>query len=470
MRDVWRGAFVCLWLVACGQHRGLASRGGNLSGSSGDAGSSEAPRVLPSPGGDVGDVVGEPASDDASLVFDTSVIRTYELSIAPDDLAQLDAKPNAEMYVPGMLSFEGHTYGPIGVRYKGSSGAFLAPCTAATFPGIPPGPKVGKCSIKLSFDELDSGARFYGLKKLNLHSMGRDPSMLRERLGYALYRQLGVAASRATYARVLINGKLEGLFIAVEQVDSHFTRGRFSEGGKGNLYKEIWPLYDDPALYRTALEDNKGPDTDVDKMLAFKQAIDAGGSAAAAWLDRDYMLRYIAVDRLILNDDGMFHWYCIGPQGSNPGPIANHNYYWYEAQKAGRLWLIPWDLDGSMAAEPRVHIDPEWSADGGDCSCHISMGFPQRAATCDPLSAEFASWRADYETMVDQLLAGPFSEAAVGAQLDAWTEQIAPLVDATAGLNGAPDADTWRAAVATLQAVLSSSRLHRGFDYAVTAP
>jgi hypothetical protein len=431
----------------------------------GVAGSSP-PGSLPSPGGDAGSVVGEPAGDDASLVFDPSVVRTYELSIAPADLAMLDAQPNAEQYVPGMLRFEGQTYGPVGVRYKGSSGAFLAPCTAATFPGLPPGPKTGKCSIKIAFDQYDESSRFYGLKKLNLHSMGRDPSMMRERLGYGLFRQMGVAASRAMHARVLINGQLQGLFIAVEQIDSRFMRGRFSEGGKGNLYKEIWPLYDDPNLYRSALEDNKGSQTDVDKMLAFEAAIATGQPEAAAWLDRDYMLRYIAVDRLTLNDDGVFHWYCVGPQGSNPGPIANHNYYWYEAEKAGRMWLIPWDLDGSLAAEPRVHIDPEWSADTGDCSCHISMGFPQRAATCDTLSAAFASWRTDYETVVDQFLAGPFAQDAVDGELDRWSEQITPFVEAAAGMNGAPDGDAWRAAVAALRDTLSSSRQHRGYAYA----
>ena len=40
-----------------------------------------------------------------------------------------------------------------------------------------------------------------GLKKLNFHAMGRDPSMLRERLGYGSFRQNGVAAPRAMHAR-----------------------------------------------------------------------------------------------------------------------------------------------------------------------------------------------------------------------------------------------------------------------------
>jgi spore coat protein CotH len=115
------------------------------------------------------------------------------------------------------------------VRYKGSVGGFLAPCTAAGSVGARPGPKTGKCSMKIDFDRVDPDARFYGLKKLNFHSMDRDPSMLRDRLGYSLFREFGVAAPRAMHARVLINGKLEGLHVVVEQIDGRFTDSRFSE-------------------------------------------------------------------------------------------------------------------------------------------------------------------------------------------------------------------------------------------------
>src|SRR4029077_17221090 len=113
--------------------------------------------------------------------------------------------------------------------------------TVNTLPSDPPAPKTGKCSIKIDFNRVDSKLRFHGLKKLNLHSMGRDMSMMRERLGYGLFREFGIAAPRAMHARVLFNGELEGLFIAVEQLDGRFTHSRFSDGADANLYKEVWP-------------------------------------------------------------------------------------------------------------------------------------------------------------------------------------------------------------------------------------
>ncbi len=272
----------------------------------------------PGSGGDAGVVVPEP-DDEAQFLFDDTVIRTVELTIAPDDLATIDSDPSAEQSVPASLRYDGEDVGDIGVRYKGSVGAFLRPCTAATVPGAQQHqPKVGKCSMKLQFDYLDDDRRWHGLKKLNLHAMGRDLSLMREHLGYGLYSELGVASPRTAYARLIVNGELQGLYLAIEEVDSRFDRAHFSEGGKGNLYKEIWPNYPNPLLYRQALETNKGDDTDVTRMVAMAQTLSSMPEHASDWLDSDYMINYLAVDRLILNDDGAMHFYCI-PEGHNPG-------------------------------------------------------------------------------------------------------------------------------------------------------
>jgi hypothetical protein len=424
---------------------------------------------LPMPGGPSSVVHGE-GDDDANVVFDPAAVETYTITVDPDDLARVDADPKAEEYVPAYVSFRGQSYGPIGFRYKGSSGSFLVPCTASTTPGMA-GPKVGKCSIKLAFDEYDDNARFFGLKKVNLHSMGRDLSLMRERLGYGLYREMNVASPRTAYARVLINGKLEGAFLAVEEIDGRFTRSRFEEGGTGNLYKEVWPVFDDPRPYRNALESNKGVATDVDKMRSFAADVKRDPSAALAWIAPDYLARYIAVDRVQMNDDGVFHWYCYDymlRDGSHGSFANNHNYFWYEESKAGRMWLIPWDLDGSFANEPRVFIDREWSEQTTDCDCHTAVGFAQRAPSCDPLTGQFGPLRPAYDQAVNQLLAGPYSENVVADKLSAWSQQIGPLVDEANGALGAPDRAAWQKAMGELQDVVKRLRDNRGYAYGKT--
>ena len=55
------------------------------------------------------DVTAEP-DDAAAFLFDERVIRTYDLTLLPADLAVLEADPEAEVYVPATLAFEGETY------------------------------------------------------------------------------------------------------------------------------------------------------------------------------------------------------------------------------------------------------------------------------------------------------------------------------------------------------------------------
>ena len=417
------------------------------------------------PDGDPGAVVAMP-DDESAAFFNDNLVHELELSVAPDDLALIDSDPAAELYVDADLQVDGESLGTVGLRYKGSAGAFLAPCTAATLPGQMRGPKQGKCSMKLDFDRVNTDQRLHGLKKLNLHAMGRDPSMLREQLGYSLFREMGVATPRTTYARVVINGQLEGLFLGVEQIDGRFTRARFTEGGKGNVYKEVWPNTMDPGRFRSALTTNEDDDdTSVASILAFAVAAQLEPQSALRWLDRQYMLHYIAVDRMILNDDGAFRWYCFTLFGFDLGLGFNHNFYWYESPVGLKMWLIPWDLDLSFAGAERTWIDRDWR-DASRCECHTAeLDVPasaQRAPACDPLTGEIASWLDDYDEAVDELLAGPLSGEAVDDKLLHWSDLIAPAVQEAAGVKSAPDESQWQDAVSELRSVINHARETRG--------
>ena len=95
--------------------------------------------------------------------------------------------------------------------------------------------------MQLKINWLNPDSKFYGLKKIQLHSQNLDPSQMRERLAYWLFRAMGVPAPRSVHARVIVNGRYMGLFALTEEVDGRFTRENF-EDGTGNIYKEIWPL------------------------------------------------------------------------------------------------------------------------------------------------------------------------------------------------------------------------------------
>jgi hypothetical protein len=406
------------------------------------------------------DVIAEP-TDKGAFIYDPAQLRTYDLTLTPENLAILDADPRAEQYVEGSLTLDGETQAPVGIRYKGSAGAFV-------FSGCIDSEGAKACtklSMKVGFDFRDPEARFHGLRKLQFHAMYLDPSMLKERLAYAVFRQFGVAAPRAVHARLRVNGQFIGVFTLVEQIDGRFTRSRFAEGGEGNLYKEAWPLTSDRVAVAqdtlvSHLETNEDENPVFTGMLAFADELQRADSSALPgvlqrFTDLEYSLRYVAVDRTIAVDDGPFHWYC-------GGGCWNHNYFWYEEPGRSRLWLIPWDLDSSFNLDnPTTTIWLPWDDTSQDCSARDQPPFttPLRLPACDKLTLGWASMQARYLELVSQLLGGPLSSAVVETELSQWTQQLAPSVAEAASVHtDAVSVEAWHEGVTQLRAAIESLR------------
>jgi hypothetical protein len=413
----------------------------------------------------------------ADYLFDPEIVRTFELRLREDDLAFLDADPKAEQYVPGELYFEGQRVEPVGIRYKGSTGSFIGCLSNGGFPasGAKSCPKL---SMKIKIDYGDPEAKFYGQKKLLFHAMNGDRSLLRERLGYGLFRELDVYASRATHVRLVINGVFSGLYLLVEEIDGRFTRSRFADGGRGNLYKEAWPGSDEEAFYRNALETNRDEQPSVDKMLAFSNALRSADDETlpgviADWMSRDYAARYVAVDRTIRHDDGPYHWYCQASTIMDNADwhrlhqlgdsyCGNHNFYWYEDTEADRLWPIPWDLDNTFPARPGfVFVRAAWDDLSYDCAAPVAgvLG-TQMPPTCDPLQRAWALGlgeriRAAQRALID----GPLSEPAVSEKLARWSALIAPVVSEASELYPRePSMSIWLGELTTLEAAIARLR------------
>jgi spore coat protein CotH len=203
---------------------------------------------------------------------------------------------------------------------------------------------------------------------------------------------------------------------------------------------------------------------DVSGMLDFKTAVQTGADATQKFIDRAYIARYLAVDRVIVNDDGALHFYC-DPNSPNYA-IGNGNYYWYQSAETKRFWLIPWDLDLAFDGTPWVTIHPQWNATA-ECKCVAPpTGYAaQMPPSCDGLVKYFAMWNDDYQREVDEFIQGPFSGARVSEKLTAWTAQIKPLVMEAAGVNDAPAVDEWEYFVNELRMKIESQRTHRGYNY-----
>ena len=393
------------------------------------------------------DYQGDP-EDDASFLFDSKEILTFELDVDPSNMEFLNSDPVAEEYVPATLRYQGEEFAEVGLRYKGSIGSFVG-CTEVF--GFPPsGAKTcPKLSMKVKINHTDNSLRFNGLKKLQFHAMNSDDTQMREMLSYYLFRAMGIPAPRTVPMRLLINGEMAGVFLLVEQIDGRFTRSRFGDGGKGNLYKEVWPMHSNDARYLEALETNEDDGPSVDKIQRFRQALDNATSTeelvavSDSWIDREYIMNFLAVDRSIVNDDGSMHWYCsgygVGVESCNP-----HNFFWYEDTKTDRMWLVPWDTDLTFHESHVTSIPSVWNDDDPEClSSFASLG-TYIAPNCDPLISAWASLKDDYAQALRTFLDGPFSAGNVATLLDGWQAQMAAAVEEAHSTNSEHiSAESW---------------------------
>jgi hypothetical protein len=405
-------------------------------------------------------------SGDSAYLFDQSKLHTFELNLSAEDLAFLNDDPTAEQYVEGTLTFEGETIGPVGIRYKGSIGAFVG-CTDGPDPFNPSGAKTcGKLSMKVRINQVEPGVEFYGQRRLQFHAMNLDPTQMHERLGYWLFSEMGVPAPRSVHARLVINGEFAGLFALTEQIDGRFTRSRF-EDGTGNLYKEVWPFTAEGEVrseqtFLDGLRTNEDDGATAEIIRSFASDLLASSDPVRVVSDRmnvDEIIAYAVVDRTIRHDDGPFHWYC------NNG-CSNHNFYWYENPTTRTVHLIAWDLDNAFEnilinANPITPVKDGWGEITDDCEAfpHGAFRVLQRSAACDPAIAAFGLFGDEYETLLQEFLAGPFSEDRVNSQLDVWSAQIASATEeASEDYPDARKVPEWEQALRRFQQALATAR------------
>lgn len=408
-------------------------------------------------------------NEKSGYIFDQKKLPTFELNLPVDQLAKIDADPSAEEYVEGSLTFEGETISPVGIRYKGSIGAYVG-CLSGSDWANPSGRKTcTKLSMKVKVNWEDSDARFYGLKKLQFHSQNLDDSQMRDRLGYWFFRKMDVPAPRSIHARLLVNGEYLGLFALVEQIDGRFTRHNFDDG-TGNLYKEIWPLNSSGTPfseqeYIDNLKTNEDENPSAAMIRGFAQAIANASemdrkSVVEKWMSIDEIMAYAVVDRTIRNDDGAFHWYCNG------NSCAPHNFYWYEDPTTQKMHLIPWDLDNAFEniisnANPVTPIGDVWGGVSNDCQPYRVgiFGPTQRSAACDKLIGTWASYTEEFAQKKQEFLEGPFSEERVNEKLEEWAAQIrAATEEASQKHDDAISVAQWESAIGVLKSQLSAAR------------
>ncbi|WP_223701249.1 CotH kinase family protein [Sutcliffiella deserti] len=132
----------------------------------------------------------------------TNEISDLFLTVDDEDLEHLYTRDRGnDTRIPGRLTVGEHTKEvATELRLRGNSSRALP-----------------KKSLSLRFDSEQDF--IFGGTHLNLNSMYTDPSMMREKIAFDMFHELGLPASRTQYFNLYINGVYEGLFIQIERVD-----------------------------------------------------------------------------------------------------------------------------------------------------------------------------------------------------------------------------------------------------------
>jgi hypothetical protein len=236
-----------------------------------------------------------------------------------------------------------------------------------------------KKSFKVSFNSFVKGRKFYGIEKLNLNGEHNDPSIIRSKLSFDLFRDAGITASRASHATVYINGQYYGLYVSVEHIDEEFIQKNFADDG-GNLWKCLYPadlkyLGSNLLLYKNlmngsvpAYELSTNEETgDFSKLAKLVDVINNTPAntfpdSIEKYLDVRRALEYFALNTLIGSWDDY--------------RSLMNNYYLYHIPSEDRFTLIPYDYDNTFGVD--------WS--GNNWTTANPYNFPKVASGARPMS------------------------------------------------------------------------------------
>jgi len=274
-------------------------------------------------------------ADSSDVLFDDTCVHTYELHFYienwADSLEYYYA--HGEEYLPARLTYAGRVLDSIGVRYKGNSSYMISR-------------KTPKKPFKFKLNSYRKGQTLFDVRMLNFSNCVKDPSFMREKIGYDIARKY-LPAPRATYADIWVDGVLIGFYVQVEQVDKTFLARHF-ESTDGNLYKAsdngtaLTYLGTDQSRYTVGLElktnENENDWSALITMLDHLSNAPAADFQATLEneLNLDVCCRMLALNMVLSNFD------------SYTG--SGRNFYLYDNSAAGQFQMIPWDFNETFGA------------------------------------------------------------------------------------------------------------------------
>lgn len=338
----------------------------------------------------------------------TDQVLPVSIAMSEADYEDLMANGTREQEYPGSVTWNGQTLPQISVRAKGNSS--LNSVSRA---------ENKRYSLKLDLNQFVDGQSIGGITTINLNNSFSDPSFLREYLSYEAFASLGVPVPKTTWVELTVNGKLWGLYLAVEQIGRPFLERSFADAS-GALYKpdgekagagaDLKWLGESYASYPGIVYKSGEVSGDHADLIAMLDALNNGGDLEKH-LNVDEVLRYFAASTVMSNFD------------SYQGTIL-HNYYLYEEN--GRFTILPWDLNMSFGGFGM--------GVGTDSQIAVKIDEPTMTALVErPLIAkllEVPEYVERYHGFVKELVEGYLDPAAFEARAHTVQALLDPYVKA----------------------------------------
>ena len=275
--------------------------------------------------------------------FCAAQIPEYRIFLSKDDLHILTHRdPFSDDYLPARFEYDGRVWEDVKIRYKGRSTRF--------FP---------EKSYRIKFPVKEP---FRNARHLNLHAMYLDQSLMHEKLSYDLFSEMGELAPQASYIHLSINGKSQGIYLAVDRVDEHFLANRGRVVGPlysaGSFFALADMTVQDTSLLKQYYPKEIGDPDDFDDLHRLLMEINGvPDSAFADIVNREFDM------------ESVYGW-LAGNILTMMGDSYTKNYYLYrDTTRQTRQWtIIPWDYDiafgqtGDLAIEyPKSLLNPGFS-------------------------------------------------------------------------------------------------------------
>jgi len=284
------------------------------------------------------------AQDLSDTIYDENRFATYRLTMSAASWNAICTDPlgAGDQWQRAELDWDGESVPGVGVKRSGRGTLWVTPST----------PKPG---IRISFNEFEHanpagpgspGRKWRDVNRIKLDGMASgntDGSLMRDRVAYWIFRQLGAHASRACHARLYVNGDYKGVYIVEEPIRKDFTRYRWGEDS-GNLYDVVdsrcyqWqganPASYVPSPFAAETNYPGGNYSDIVRLVDILSNAADVRSQLDGHINLDRFFNHVAAYVVVAENDGIM-W--------NDGSGGTNNHWWYHRGDTNRLEIIKWD-------------------------------------------------------------------------------------------------------------------------------